>query len=107
MALYTEAEIKESVAQEWSWIKDRPYPQDVAGEFADSAVPIWTAEIQTTWCELDFEHQNTYKTEQGMDTLPDSIEDLMRADLYYYYWQLYSSAIEELERAEQDQQQEV
>jgi hypothetical protein len=96
MALYTETEIKEQVASEWSWIKDRPEPQDISGELADSAVPIWTAELQTTWCELDFEHQNTYK-EQGVDVLPDAIEDLMRIDLYYYYQTLYSSAIAELE----------
>jgi hypothetical protein len=101
LPLYTETEIKEQVADEWSWIKDRPYPQDIAGEFADSAIPIWTAEIQTTWCELDFEHQNTYK-EQGVDVLPDEIETLMKYDLYYYYWQLYSSAIAELEDKESE-----
>jgi hypothetical protein len=103
MALYTEKDIKELVAEHWEWIKDTAYPQDQAGELADSAVPIWTAEIQTTWCELDFEHQNTYK-EQGVDVLPDEIETLMKYDLYYYYWQLYSSAIAELEKqAEQEQ----
>jgi hypothetical protein len=101
LPLYTEKEIKEQVADEWSWIKDRPEPQDIAGEFADSAIPIWTAEIQTTWCELDFEHQNTYK-EQGVDVLPDEIETLMKYDLYYYYWQLYSSAIAELEDKESE-----
>lgn len=99
MSLYTEQEIKDRVAEEWSWIKEKSYPQDVAGEWADCAIPFWTAEIQTTWCELDFEHQNTYK-EQGVDTLPDTIEELMRIDLFYYYWMLYSSAIAELEQAE-------
>jgi hypothetical protein len=102
MALYTEAEIKAQVAEEWSWLKDKPHPQDMAGEFAESAIPIWTAEIQTTWCELDFEHQNQYKETWGADTLPNEIETLMKIDIYGYYWTLYSSAIEELERAEQE-----
>ena len=97
MALYTETEIKASVAEHWKdWLKDEKYPQDKAGELADSAISIWTAEIQKDWCELDFEHQNTYK-EQGVDVLPDEIETLMKYDLFYYYWNLYSSAIAELE----------
>jgi hypothetical protein len=97
LSLYTKAEIKEQVANEWSWISLKVDPQDVAGELADSAIPIWTAEIQTTWCELDFDDQNTYK-EYGVDTLPDEIETLMKYDLYHYYWNLYSSAIAELEQ---------
>ena len=101
MTLYTETDIKAQVAEQWYWLKDETYPQDKAGELADSAVPIWTAEIQTTWCELDFEHQNTYK-EQGVDVLPDEIETLMKYDLFYYYWQLYSSAIAELEDKESE-----
>jgi hypothetical protein len=101
MTLYTETDIKAQVAEQWYWLKDETYPQDKAGEFADSAIPIWPAEVQTTWCELDFEHQNTYK-EQGVDVLPDEIETLMKYDLYYYYWTLYSSAIAELEDKESE-----
>ena len=94
MSLYTETEINKEIWENREYITGHNYPSDLAHEYADGAVPIWTAEIQIDWANLDFEHQNRWK-ETGQEN-PENIEDLQRTDIYLYYYDLYSTAIYEL-----------
>jgi len=94
MALWTETEINQEIWENREWILGRPYPEDIAHEYADGAVPIYTANIQLDWASLDFEHQNRWK-EFGYEN-PETIEDLQKVDLYAFYFDLYSGAISEL-----------
>jgi hypothetical protein len=94
MALYTETEINKEIWENREYITGHNYPSDLAHEYADSAVPIYTANIQLDWADLDFEHQNRWK-ETGMEN-PETIEDLQKIDIYMYYSDLYSAAIYEL-----------
>jgi hypothetical protein len=94
MSLYTQQAINEEIWNDRAFILSQRYPEDSAGEYADSTVPIYTANIQLDWTELDFENQNRWK-EMGIEK-PESIEDLQKTDLYLYYFDLYSGAIGEL-----------
>ena len=94
MSLYTEDEIKAEILADKEHILSQRYPEDLAHEYADNAVPLYYTEIIEEWRDLGGDYQNCY-TEITTE-LPDRIEDLMRTDLYLYYHSLYSGAIQEL-----------
>jgi len=94
MALYTEAEINQEIWDNREWILGRPYPEDIAHEYADSALPIYTNDIYLAWRDLPDEYSNNFH--EMRTGLPDRIEDLMIDDLYLYYSMFYSGAIHEL-----------
>jgi hypothetical protein len=94
MALYTEAEINQEIWENREWILERPHPEDIAHEYADGALPIYTNDIYLTWRDLPDEYSN--KFHEITSELPDRIEDLMISDLYLYYSMLYSGAVQEL-----------
>jgi hypothetical protein len=92
MNIYTQEEVNEEVANEWHWIKDEKYPEDMAHQLADSALPIYYADIVRVWQELPAEYSNKY-TELRTD-LPDTIYELMTDDLYLYYSYMFTLAIQ-------------
>ena len=94
MALYTETEINKEMWENREWILGRAYPEDIAHEYADGALPIYTGDIISTWTDLPDEYSN--KFHEIRSELPDRIEDLMISDLYLYYSMMYSGAIREL-----------
>ena len=95
MALYTLEEITAEVEENKAHILSQRYPEDLAGEYADSAVPVYYADIIREWVDLPEEFSNRF-SEIRSGELPERIEDLMRDDLYLYYWNHYSGAIAEL-----------
>ena len=101
--MYTVEEITKEVQENKAYILARKYPEDMAHEYADSQVPIYYSEIIREWTDLPEEFSNKYH--ELSDSLPDRIEDLMRTDLYLYYWNHYSSAIEALVREREEQQE--
>ena len=92
MALYTQDEITKEIQEARAYILAHKHPEDFAGEYADSALPIYYSEILEEWCDLPDEYSNRFS--EMTDTLPDRIEDLMRTDLYLYYYNFYSGAIQ-------------
>ena len=94
MALFTQADINAEIWTDREFILSQRYPEDSAHEYADGSVPVYTANIQLDWADLDFEHQNRWK-EMGYES-PETIEDLQKVDIYLYYFDLYSGAISEL-----------
>jgi len=94
MTLYTETEINKEIWDNREFIIGRTHPSDLAHEYADSALPIYTGDIIGTWRDLPDEYSN--KFHEMRTDLPDRIEDLMIDDLYLYYSMLYSGAIYEL-----------
>lgn len=101
--MYTPEEITKEVQENKEYILAQKYPEDLAGEYADSAVPIYYSEIIREWIDLPEEFSNKYH--ELSDSLPDRIEDLMRLDLYLYYYNFYSGAIYELVQSQAEQQE--
>ena len=87
-------EIRKEIETDKEHLLSSAYPEDQAGEYADSAVPIYYYQIIQDWNSLDSEDQNRFS--EMTDELPDRIEDLMKLDLYLYYFNAYSMAINEL-----------
>jgi len=91
MALYTLEQITLEVENDKAYILGQNHPEDVASEYADSACPLYYSEIIQEWDDLPEEYSNKFS--EMIDTLPDRIEDLMKIDLYLYYYNFYSGAI--------------
>lgn len=92
--LYTETQINTEIWCYKEQFADTLYPEDLATEYADSAVPIYYGEIIEAWNQLPAEYCNQFH--EVITELPDRIEDLMKTDIFLYYQTLYSSAIAEL-----------
>ena len=91
-------EIRKEIQSDKEHILGQKYPEDIAHEYADGAVPIYYHQIVSDWNWLDTEDQNRFG--EVVSELPDRIEDLMKTDLYLYYYNCYSQAINELLEAE-------
>lgn len=92
--LYTQQQINDEVLANSVDILGATYPQDLAGEYADGATPIYYSEIIREWLDLPDSDSNRFS--ECTDSLPERIEELMRYDLYLYYLNAYSSAIAKL-----------
>lgn len=99
MSLYTETEINREIWENREYITGHKYPSDLAHEYADSAMPIYNSDTYLTWRDLPDENSNQYK--EVRSELPDTIEELMRDDIYLYYCLLYSAAIYQLTEHDQ------
>lgn len=104
MALLTYPEALQAIKDDWQYIADSKYPEDKSNEYADSSIPIYTAEIQREWVELDFDNQNRWQECFSLSDLGQDkdINYLMTIDLHLYYEALYSRAIQEI-LAEQEE----
>jgi len=102
MALFTEDEIRDEVFDNKDYILSQRYPDELAHEYADSALPVYNSAIHEEWNELPVAYQNNYQ--QIRNDLPDKVEDLMIDDLYLYYLNAYQTAIHDLidEQKEED-----
>ena len=98
MALYTLEEIRQEIQADKNHLLADNYPQDRASEYADSAVPVYYHQIIDEWNDLETDDQNRFS--EITTELPDRIEDLMKTDLYLYYYNAYTMAINELLEAE-------
>jgi hypothetical protein len=94
MALYTETEINQEIWNDRAFILSQTHPEDSASEYADSSCPIYYTDIADTWRDLPDEYSN--KFHEITDTLPERVEDLMKLDIYLYYFMIYSGAIQSL-----------
>jgi len=94
MTIYTEQDINREIWSDREFILSQAHPEDSAGEYADGAIPIYYSDIIETWGQLPDEYSN--KFHEVTSELPDRVEDLMRTDIYLYYYLLYSGAIYEL-----------
>lgn len=90
---YTLADAKQHLSDEWDNINE-----DCLHEYADSAVPIYTADIQSEWNSLDRDDQNRWRECFSLSDLGEDkdIDYLMTIDLYMYYEALYYRAYHEL-----------
>lgn len=105
MALLTYPEALQAIRDDWKYIADSPYLEDRASEYADSSIPIYTAEIQQEWVDLDFDDQNRWQECFSLSDLGDDkdINYLMTIDLHFYYEGLYSRAINEILKEQEDE----
>jgi hypothetical protein len=102
MALYTPEQFKAEILADKEYLLEQTYPQDLAGEYADSGVPVWHSEILDEWRSLPNDYQNRYT--EMISELPDNIYTIMHCDLWIYYQEHYYTEIEALveERDEQE-----
>ncbi len=91
--LYTLEEAKQHLSDEFDNINE-----DDLHQYADSAVPIYTADIQREWNSLDRDDQNRWREAFSLSDLGEDkdIDYLMTVDLYLYYDGLYHRAYTEL-----------
>ena len=70
--------------------------KDRSGEFVDGWLPIYNNEIIQEWQAMPSEYDNRGAKELGADSSL-GIVGLMNLDLYLWYSDLFSEAIEEVE----------
>lgn len=70
--------------------------KDRSGEFVDGWLPIYNNEIIQEWQAMPSEYDNRGAQELGADSSL-GIVGLMNLDLYLWYSDLFSEAIEEVE----------
>jgi hypothetical protein len=92
--MLTSEQIIKEVQDNKEYILAQKYPEDLAGEYAESAMPYLYSELYREWRDLPEEASNQFHN--MITDLPDRIEDLMHADLYLYYYNEYSGAIAQL-----------
>jgi hypothetical protein len=80
------------------------YPEDLLNEYAQGEIPIYTAEIQSEWAELEFDEQNRWQDCFALSDLGNDkdINYLMTVDLNLYYEALYAKAYAELTEGEEN-----
>ena len=91
---YTESDIKAELLDNWDNLAEQKYPEDTLQEMADSATPIYTAEVIKDWQEMPSEYDDTWK-EYGAGA-NDGIVSLMRIDLFTYYLDTYNRIYREI-----------
>lgn len=98
MALLTYEEALQTVRDDWKYISESKYIEDQSSGYAESNIPIYTAEIQREWVELDFDDQNRWQECFSLSDLGDDkdINYLMTIDLHFYYEALYARAIQQV-----------
>ena len=71
--------------------------KDRSGEYVDSYLPIYNNRIIEEWQQMPSEYDNRGAEEMGHNCQEINIVNLMSADLYFYYTDLFNEAIEEVE----------
>jgi hypothetical protein len=95
--LITHANAKEQLIEEWSWLADAKHVEDEVRALANSALPIYTADIIAVWTDLPNEYSNKFsEIRSAGDSLDFTIEELMMDDLALYYDFVFSGALNEL-----------
>jgi len=79
--------------------------EDRSGELIDSYIPVYNNRIIEEWQAMPSEYDNRGAEELGAQQGHDIIS-LMTLDLYLYYSDLFSEAMEEV-KEEQEQEEEV
>ena len=75
--------------------------EDRAGEVIDSHLPIYNADIIEEWQAMPSEYDNRGAAELGHLDQEINIINLMTLDLYLYYSDLFSKAMEEIKQEEE------
>ena len=95
--LITHEEAKTQLVDEWNWLADAKHIEDEVRALAQSAMPIYTAEIIKVWTELPNDYSNKFsEIRSAGEWLDFTIEDLMNDDLWLYYDFIFSGALNEL-----------
>ena len=102
--LTTYSDVKDQVLTEINDydLANDTYPEDRLNEMADSAVPIYTNEIISEWCELPFDSRDRWQ-DYGADS-NSSITHLMALDLLVYYEEQFRHAFAELTKDLEEQE---
>jgi hypothetical protein len=74
--------------------------EDRAGETIDSHLPIYNKDIIEEWQAMPGDYDNRGAAELGSQQ-GHGIIDLMQLDLYLYYSDLFSQAMEEIKKEEE------
>ncbi len=75
--------------------------EDRAGEIIDSHLPIYNNQIVEEWQTMPSEYDNRGAVELGHLDQEINIINLMTLDLYLYYSDLFSKAMEEIKQEEE------
>lgn len=92
--LQTKDSIREDLLRDWNYIEEAVYPDDFISEYADSAVPVYTNDIIADWTAMPQEYDNIGKDLVASED--SGIVQLMVADLYVYYSELYREVYAEI-----------
>ena len=91
--LPTVAEAKKRILTDLPNILENNYPEDELIELVDSDLPIYNSEIVYQWAKLPSEFENELIGNVDKGT---TIYNLMSFDLYDFYKDVYSQALEEI-----------
>ena len=97
MALTTFAEAKAELLSEIkNYDNDIEALRDDLGSYVDSALPVYNNRIIDEWREMPGEYDGRGAAELGAPE-PLTVYSLMTSDLYFYYYDLYSEVLDEIE----------
>jgi hypothetical protein len=96
--LPTVAEAKKRILEDVPNILETEYPEDGVSELVDSDLPVYYSEIFYQWGKLPMEDVDTWQDDL-LGSIGDGklgIYDLMSADLWNFYRNVYDTALEEI-----------
>lgn len=105
------SDIKNDILENWDYLGETKYPEDLLSELAESALPVYYHRILSDWTEMPNEYTDSWKEmvaiqQDGAVFMGDkqSIYNLMLMDLFNYYHDAYTEIYSEVR---QDKQQEL
>jgi hypothetical protein len=97
--LPTVAQAKKRILDDVPNILESKYPDDELTELVDSDLPIYNSEIVYQWSKLPSEFENELIGNVDKGT---TIYNLMSFDLYDFYKDVYSKALEEIKEEKEN-----
>jgi hypothetical protein len=95
--IYTATNAKQELAYEIEkGYADFEQLRDRLGEFVDSALPIYYSDIIAEWQQMPSDYDGRGVLDFGLPAEP-TVYSLMLGDLYAYYYDLMTTALDELE----------
>ena len=76
--------------------------RDRAGELIDSYTPLYNNQVIEEWQHMPSEYDNKGAAELGHNCKEIDIINLMQADLYLFYSDLFNEVLDELEEEAND-----
>jgi hypothetical protein len=108
------SDIKNDILENWDYLGETNYPEDLLSELAESALPVYYHRILSDWTEMPNEYTDSWKEmvaiqQDGAVFMGDkqSIYNLMLMDLFNYYHDTYSEVYAEVRQDKEQELEEV
>jgi hypothetical protein len=107
------SDIKQEILDNWDYLGETNYPEDLLSELAESALPIYYKDILNDWAEMPNEYTDSWTelTANKDGTLfvgkNPKITNFMIMDLFNYYHNAYTEIYEQIKTEKTEQSNEL